>query len=193
VLRALQRYDPALGTPFGRYAALWIRQSLLELRSDFMRPLRLPPRALQQLAQLKSEHNRIWASEHREPSLTELAEQTGVDRGQVDALIRADREGRLLSEPVLGIEGEIGVLGDMIEDPLALDVYEHVLDSIAGRQVRELLGRLNDREREIVDARFGFGDREPEPMAEIGERLGLSAERIRQIEQRALTKMRHAD
>jgi len=128
-----------------------------------MRPLRLPPRALRQLAQLKSEHNRIWASEHREPTLTE------------------------------GIEGEIGVLGDMIEDPLALDVYEHVLDSITGRQVRELLGRLNDREREIVDARFGFGDREPEPLAEIGELLGLSAERIRQIEQRALTKMRHAD
>jgi RNA polymerase primary sigma factor len=193
VLRALQRYDPALGTPFGQYAALWIRQSLQELRSDFMRPLRLPPRALRQLAQLKSEHNRIWASQHREPTLTELAEQTGVDRGQVDALIRADLQGRLLSEPVVGIEGEIGVLGDMIEDPLALDVYEHVLDSIAGQQARELLGRLNDRERELVDARFGFGDREPELLAEIGERLGLSVERIRQIEQRALTKMRHAD
>ena len=81
----------------------------------------------------------------------------------------------------------------MIEDPLALDVYEHVLDSIAGQQARELLGRLNGREREIVDARFGFGDREPELLARIGERLGLSVERIRQIEQRALTKMRHAD
>jgi RNA polymerase primary sigma factor len=193
VLRALQRYDPEVGTPFGQYAAIWIRQSLQELRSDFMRPLRLPPRALQQLAQLKSEHNRVWMIERREPGLGELAGQTGVDRGQVDALIRADREARLLSEPVLGIEGEIGVLGDMIEDPLALVVYDEVLDSIAGAQARQLLGRLNDREREIVNARFGFDDREPERLIEIGERLGLSVERVRQIEQRALTKMRHAD
>ncbi|HZO62931.1 MAG TPA: sigma factor-like helix-turn-helix DNA-binding protein, partial [Gaiellaceae bacterium] len=128
-----------------------------------------------------------------EPSLAELAEQTGVDRGQVEALVRADQEARLLSEPVVGIEGEIGVLGDMIEDPLALERYDEVLDSIAGEQARELLGRLSEREREIVDARFGFGGREPERLVEAGERLGPSAERVRQIEQRAITEMRHAD
>lgn len=192
LLRALQRYDPEHGTPFPAYALWWIRQSLQELRSDFMRSVRLPPRSLRQLAQLKSEHSRFWSREHREPTLAELAERTGIERAQVDALVRADARARLLSEPVQGTEEEVGVLGDLIEDPLAADVYEEVLDSIAGEQVRALLGRLTNREREIVDARFGFDGRQPERLTAIGERLGLSAERVRQLEERALAKMRLA-
>jgi RNA polymerase sigma factor (sigma-70 family) len=175
VLRALQRYDPQRGVPFEAYAALWIRQSLQELRSDFMRPLRLPPRALRQIARLKSEHRRFWAAEHREPSLTELADKTGIDRDQVETLVRAEQQARLLSEPVGAIEGEVGVL-----------------ESVAGEQVKELLGRLSEREREVIESRFGFGDRRSEGLVEIGERLGISAERVRQLEERALAKMRVA-
>jgi len=106
--------------------------------------------------------------------------------------VRADAGARLFSEPVDGVEGEVGVLGDLIEDPLSPDAYEEVLDSIAGEQIRGLLARLSDREREVIEARFGFGKRETERLAEIGERLGLSAERVRQIEERALTKLRAA-
>ena len=192
LLRALQRYDPRQGTPFPAYALWWVRQSLQELRSDFMRPVRLPPRSLRQLAQLKSEHSRFWSAERREPTLAELAERAGLEQAQVDALVRADARARLLSEPVQGTEDEVGVLGDLIEDPLAADVYEEVLDSIAGEQVRALLGRLTSREREIVDARFGFDGRQPERLTAIGERLGLSAERVRQLEERALAKLRLA-
>ncbi len=192
VLRALQRYDPKRGVPFEAYAALWIRQSLQELRSDFMRPLRLPPRALRQIAQLKSEHGRFWAAEHREPSLTELADQTGIEREQVEALVRAEQQARLLSEPVGAIESEVGVLGDTIEDPLSAQDYEDVLESLAGEQVKELLGRLSEREREVIESRFGFGDHRSERLVEIGERLGISAERVRQLEERALAKMRVA-
>jgi RNA polymerase primary sigma factor len=192
LLRALERYEPERGTPFTAYALWWVRQSLQELRSDFMRPLRLPPRALRQLAELKSEHSRFWAAESREPTLGELADRTGIERDQVDALVRADAGARLLSDPVGGPEGEVGVLGDMIEDPLSSDVYEELLDSIAGSQVRELLSRLSEREREIVDARFGFGVHEPERLVDIGGRLGLSTERVRQLEERALSKLRRA-
>jgi RNA polymerase sigma factor (sigma-70 family) len=192
LLRALQRYDPQRGTPFAAYATWWIRQGLQELRSDFMRPLRLPPRAVRQLAQLKSEHSRFCGAERREPTLAELADRTGMERDQVDALVRADAGARLLSDPVEGTEGEAGVLGDVIEDPMSAAVYEEILDSIAGEQLRELLRRLSDREREVIDARFGFGGREPERLVEIGERLGISAERVRQIEERALTKLRRS-
>ena len=73
ILRGLRRFDPDRGVPFSVYAALWVRQALQELRSDFIRPLRLPPKALRQLAQLKSEHYRIYADEHRDASLAELA------------------------------------------------------------------------------------------------------------------------
>jgi RNA polymerase sigma factor (sigma-70 family) len=86
-------------------------------------------------------------------------------------------------------EGELGALGDLLEDPLAADAYEHVIETIAGEQLHALLSRLTDREREIVRARFGFGV-EPERLVDIGERLGVSAERVRQIEERALAKLR---
>ncbi len=76
ILRALRRFDPDRGVPSSVYAALWVRQALQELRSDFIRPLRLPPKALRQLARLKSEHYRIYADEHRDASLAELATST---------------------------------------------------------------------------------------------------------------------
>ncbi len=189
LLRALRRYEPERA-PFVAYATWWIRQGLQELRSDFMRPFRLPPRAVRQLSQLKSEHGRVWATERREPTLRELADRLGMELEQVDALVRADAATRLLSEPVQGTEGEVGILGELIADPISAEAYEEVLDSITGTQVRGLLGRLTEREREIVDARFGFGEKEPQRLVEIGERLGVSAERVRQIEERALAKLR---
>jgi RNA polymerase sigma factor (sigma-70 family) len=189
ILRALRRYDPDRGVPFEAYAALWIRQALQELRSDFIRPLRLPPKALRQLAQLKSAHSQIYAREHRDASLSELASSTDIELGQVEALLRADASTRSLDEPITGLEGEIGTLGDLLEDPLSNDEYEETLDAIAAEQMRALLTHLTEREREIVDSRFGFG-RPAEKLTAVGARLGISAERVRQIEERALTKMR---
>jgi RNA polymerase sigma factor (sigma-70 family) len=191
ILRALSGFDPDRGVPFPAYAALWVRQALQELHSDFIRPLRLPPKALRQLAQLKSEHYRIYAQEHRDALVAELAAATAIDRDQVEALLRADAATRSIDEPVAGLEGEIGTLGDLLEDPLSADQYEEVLDSIAGRQLRALLAHVTEREREIVDSRFGF-ERPAEKLTAIGSRLGISAERVRQIEERALTKLRQA-
>lgn len=191
LLRALRRYDPARGTPFRAWATWWIRQALQEARSDFVRPLRLPRHALRQLAQLKAEHERIYAREQRDANLVELASRTGIELGQAEALLRIDPRPRSLDEPVLGPEGELGTLGTLLEDPVAARDYEEVLDTLAGEQLRALLSRLTEREREIVNARFGFG-RPQERLAEIGDRLGISAERVRQLEERALAKLRHA-
>jgi RNA polymerase sigma factor (sigma-70 family) len=191
LLRALERYDPERGVPFAAYATWWIRQSLQDARSDFIRPFRLPPKALRQLSQLKSEHQRIYQSEHRSAGLAELAERTNVDLDQAQALSVADARVRSLDEPIEGGETELGALGDLLEDPLGADAYEQVVDTIAGEQLRALLSRLTDREREVVRARFGF-DSEPQRLVDIAEQLGLSAERVRQIEERALAKLRQA-
>jgi RNA polymerase sigma factor (sigma-70 family) len=189
VLRALRRFDPDRGVPFAAYAAPWVRQALQELRSDFLRPLRLPPKALRQLAQLKSEHYRIYAGEHRDASVAELAASTAIGRDQVEALLRADAGTRSIDEPVPGLEGEIGTLSDLLEDPLSAEQYEAALDGIAGQQLRALLGHLTGRERDVIDSRFGF-QHPSEKLTAIGSRLGISAERVRQIEERALTKLR---
>lgn len=191
LLRALQRFDPGRGVPFAAYASWWIRQSLQEARSDFVRPMRLPPKALRQLSQLKSEHQRIFQGERRSAGVAELAERTHIELGQAEALVAADARARSLDEAIESTHGEIGTLGDLLEDPLSADAYEEVIDTLAGGQLRALLARLTDREREVVQARFGF-DGPAEKLAEIGERLGVSAERVRQIEERALAKLRRA-
>jgi RNA polymerase sigma factor (sigma-70 family) len=191
LLRALQRFDPERGVPFAAFATWWIRQSLQEARSDFMRPLRLPPKALRQLSQLKSEHQRIYEDERRSALVGELAERTNIELEQAEALMVADARERSLDEPIGSMDAELGTLGDLLEDPLSAAAYEDVVDAVAGEQLRALLSRLTDREREVVRARFGF-DAPAEKLSEVGERLGLSAERVRQIEERALAKLRSA-
>jgi RNA polymerase sigma factor (sigma-70 family) len=191
LLRALERYEPERGVPFAAYATWWIRQALQDTRSDFIRPFRLPPKALRQLSQLKSEHQRIYGSERRSAGVAELADRTRIDLDQATALAAADRRVRSLDDSIDGDEGDLGTLGDLLEDPLSADAYEEVIDAVAGEQLKALLSRLTDREREVLYARFGFGT-EVEKLTDIGERLGVSAERVRQIEQRALAKLRHA-
>jgi RNA polymerase sigma factor (sigma-70 family) len=190
LLRALQRFDPERGVPFAAFATWWIRQSLQEARSDFMRPMRLPPKALRQLSQLKSEHQRIYQGERRSAKIGELADRTNIELEQAEALLTADAHSRSLDEPIENTEGELGTLGDLLEDPLSASTYEDVVDAVAGEQLRALLSRLTERERDVVQARFGF-DVPAEKLSEVGERLGLSAERVRQIEERALAKIRH--
>jgi RNA polymerase sigma factor (sigma-70 family) len=191
LLRALQRFDPEHGVPFAAFATWWIRQSLQDARSDFMRPMRLPPKALRQLSQLKSEHQRIYQGERRSARIGELADRTNIELAQAEALLGADARPRSLDEPIENTEGELGTLGDLLEDPLSAEAYEDVVDGVAGEQLRALLSRLTEREREVVQARFGF-DVPSEKLSEVGERLGVSAERVRQIEERALAKLRHA-
>jgi RNA polymerase sigma factor (sigma-70 family) len=96
-----------------------------------------------------------------------------------------------LDEPIGSIDGELGTLGDLLEDPLSAAAYEDVVDAVAGVQLRALLSRLTEREQEVVRARFGF-DAPAEKLSQVGERLGVSAERVRQIEERALAKVRAA-
>jgi RNA polymerase sigma factor (sigma-70 family) len=191
LLRALQRFDPERGVPFAAFATWWIRQSLQEARGDFMRPLRLPPKALRQLSQLKSEHQRIYEGERRSAKVGELAERTNIELGQAEALMVADARERSLDEPIASMDAELGTLGDLLEDPVSAAAYEDVVDAVAGKQLRALLSRLTEREREVVRARFGF-DAPAEKLSEVGERLGVSAERVRQIEERALAKLRSA-
>jgi RNA polymerase sigma factor (sigma-70 family) len=190
LLRALQRYEPAHGVPFPAYATWWIRRSLQDARSDFIRPFRLPPKALQQLSQLKSEHQRIYRAEGRSPRVEELAGRTEIDLDQARALLQADANVRSLDETIDGRERELGPLGDLLADPLSASIYEDVIDSVAAGQLVALLSRLTERERDVVRARFGF-DGHSEKLVDVGERLGVSAERVRQIEERALAKLRH--
>lgn len=190
LLRALASYNPEIGVPFPAYAVWWIRYGLQDLRSQFIRPLRLPPKALRRLAALKEAHERIYRQEHRNAGPDELSRAVGLSLADTEALLRADKRCRSLDEPAE--EGaEVGTLGELLADPLSEEAYEEVLSSVQADELRILLTHLSAREQEVLAARYGLDGREEETLREVGERLGISAERVRQLEHRALAKVRH--
>lgn len=191
LLRALERYDPTLNVPFWGYASWWVRQAMQQLIAELTRPLVLSDRALRQLSQLKRAHGVHLAEHGREPTGGEMAYATGLSEAQVGEMLALEQAPRSLEEPVNTTDGQIGVFGELLVDPLATDAYEQLLDHSEIEQVRALLGSLNDRERMILRARYGL-DGPEQSLREVGERIGLSAERVRQIERRALGKLRAA-
>jgi RNA polymerase sigma factor (sigma-70 family) len=191
LLRALERYDPALEVPFWGYAAWWVRQAMQQLIAELTRPMVLSDRALRHLARLKRAHGAFLQKHGREPTTRELAAATELPGHQVNELLALERPPQSLETPVSGPEGELGVFGELLVDPLAHDAYEQLLDHSEIEQVRALLGSLGDRERMILRARYGL-DGPEQSLREVGERIGLSAERVRQIENRALGKLRAA-
>lgn len=191
LLRGLERYDPSLSVPFWGYAAWWVRHAMQQQIAELTRPMVLSDRALRQLSQLKRAHGEYLAEHGREPSGNELADRTGLSHAQVGEMLALERVPQSMDEPVQGADGDLGAFGELLADPLAGDAYEELLDRSEIEQIRALLGSLNDRERMILRARYGLGGRE-ESLRDIGERIGLSGERVRQIEQRALGKLRAA-
>jgi RNA polymerase sigma factor (sigma-70 family) len=191
LLRALERYDPTVGTPFWAYASWWVRQAMQQLVSELTRPVVLSDRALRQLAQLKEAHRELQLASGREPTLIELSDRTGVDQDQLANLIAADRPPKALEEPLEAEEGAIGTFGELIADPLGEDGYERVVANVAAAELRNLLSGLSERERSVLRWRFGL-DGESLSLREIAARLGVSGERVRQLENRALGKLRSA-
>jgi RNA polymerase sigma factor (sigma-70 family) len=191
LLRALERFDPSSSVPFWAYASWWVRQAMQQLVSELSRPVVLSDRALRQLSRVKEAHAAHQRERGREATLAELSERSGVDEHQLANLIAADRPARGLEQPLHGEQGTVGTFGELIADPLAEDEYEQVLTKIAVSQLRDLLSGLSDRERMVLRAHLGV-DGPAQSLREIAERLGVSAERVRQLEERALGKLRAA-
>jgi RNA polymerase primary sigma factor len=191
LLRALERYDPALGVPFWGYATWWVRQAMQQLIAELTRPMVLSDRALRQLAQLKRAHGEYLQRHGHEPTGNHLATDTGLAREQVGELLALERVPQSMDEPVQGADGEVGAFGELLADPFAEDAYRELLDHSEIEQVGALLASLSERERTILRARYGL-DGDEQSLRDIGERIGLSGERVRQIETRALGKLRAA-
>jgi RNA polymerase sigma factor (sigma-70 family) len=189
VLRALERYDPQRGVPFWGYASWWVRQAMQQLVSELTRPMVLSDRALRHLARLKQAHRDAVQSTGREPTREQLAERTGLELAQVDDLLAAERAPRPLDAPVVATEGDVGTFGELLVDPMAEDEYERVLAAVEVEELRGLLAGLSDRERQVLRARYGLDGGDERSLRDVGEELGLSGERVRQIERRALGKL----
>jgi RNA polymerase primary sigma factor len=188
LLRAVDRFDPKLETPFWPYAGWWVRQAMQQLVSELARPVVLSDRAARRLARLRDARREALTTSRREPAREKLAAGAGVPVEQVDHLVAVDQTPRSTDEAITSHDGSSGTLGDLLADPFAESEYDRVLTSIECEKVIALLARLTERERMILRARHGF-DGEEQTLREIGERLGITAERVRQVEQQALGKL----
>jgi RNA polymerase primary sigma factor len=191
LLRALHRYEPLMNTPFWAYASWWVRQAMQGLVADLTRPVALSDRALRALARVKRARHSHLQLHTCEPSSRELAEATELPLDQVETLLSLERVPRSLDEP-LGGQTATGRTGaELLVDPVGEDEYERVLDRIGASEVRSLTGLLDDRERQVLFQHYGL-DRPPQTLRQIGSHFGLSAERVRQIEEHALDGLREA-
>jgi RNA polymerase sigma factor (sigma-70 family) len=190
LLRALQHYDPSLGTPFWAYASWWVRQAMQGLVSELTWPSVLSDRALRQLARVKAAQRAHVQAQGREPTPAQLAEATGLRREQVQRLMGAERRARWRPAPAGGAAGG-STLAELLADPHGEDPFDRVPREIAIEQLPRMLRSLNPRETTVVRGHFGL-DGEEHTLRELGVTLGVSAERVRQIEQEALGKLRAA-
>jgi RNA polymerase sigma factor (sigma-70 family) len=191
LLRALDRYDAALDTPFWAYASWWVRQAMQQVVSELAWPMVMSDRALRQLSRVKAAQRDLAQVTRRHACTGEVAERTGLAPAQVDRLVAAERRPRALDEPALGDDSGSATLGDLLEDPHAHEAYDGVAEQMAIEQIPTLLAELDDRERSVIRARFGL-DGEQRTLRDLGRQLGVSAERVRQIEEASLGKMRAA-
>lgn len=189
LLFAARRYDTGLETPFWAYASFWVRKSMQELVAELARPVALSDRAVRSLALLGRARSEYVQAHGSEPTDGELSRATGLTRTQIESLLATQRRPRALEEP-LGVAAEaVATVGDTIVDPVAEREYEQVLDEIEIHEVRDLADELDARERRVLRAHYGLGQ-PVQTLSEIGGKLGLTAERARQIEVGALQKLR---
>lgn len=191
MLRALERYDQSLDTPFWAYATWWVRQAMQRLVAELGRPVVLSDRALRQLARVRDAQRELLQLNGRQPSTAELATATSFSRQQVEGLVAVERTPRSLEEPIGVQEGTVATFGELLIDTRVDEEFERALWRLEGERLSSQPDRLGERERSILRARFGL-DGPEQTLRQIACRLGLSAEGVRQIEQRALAKLRVA-
>jgi RNA polymerase sigma factor (sigma-70 family) len=191
LLRALERYDPELGTPFWAYASWWVRQAMQQLMAQLARPVVLSDRALRRLARLKEARAEHLQTHGGEPSTADLTEETGLTRVQIDNLLAIDRPPRRLEEPRSNEDGVMATVGELVADPISADGYERVIERSEMEEMQDLSAGLEEREREILFSHYGLGC-PCRTLREIASGLELSVERVRQIEEKALSKLRDA-
>ncbi len=189
LLFAARRYDSQLGTPFWAYASFWVRKTMQELVAELTRPVALSDRAARDLSHIRKARNESLRRGGREPTTEELSATTGLVATQIESLLATERMPRALEEPFSADGGP--TVAEMIADPVAEQAYEKVLDDLEIHGVLDLTEDLEERERTVIRSHYGLGQ-EARTLSEIGAGLGLTAERARQIEAGALTKLRQA-
>ncbi|MET0147281.1 MAG: sigma-70 family RNA polymerase sigma factor, partial [Ilumatobacteraceae bacterium] len=189
LMKAVDKFEYRRGYKFSTYATWWIRQAITRGIANTGRTIRLPVHAGDTLARLQKARSRLELKYGRPATLSELAREVEMPEDKVTEALRFAAEPLSLSEP-LREDGD-AELGDVVEDRSAESPFEVAATALLPDEIARLLAPLDEREREILKLRFGLDRGEPRTLEEVGEHFNLTRERIRQIEARAMSKLRH--
>ena len=190
LMKAVERFDPNKGGKLSTYGSWWIKQSIKRALANQSKTIRLPVHMVDKIARMRRISAILAESLGREPTQEELAEELGIPRKKLALLERASKRPTSLNAPVH--EGDSSEFSDIIGDEHAVNPFEALDNKSMHGELDELLDVLDQREHRIIDARFGLDGKKPMTLEEVGVEFGVTRERIRQLQNIALQKMRTA-
>ena len=188
LMKAVEKFDYKRGFKFSTYATWWIRQAITRAIADQARTIRIPVHMVETINKLVRVQRQLVQELGRNPSNEEIAKEMGIDVEKV-------REVRKIAQEPVSLEAPIGEeedshLGDFIEDEKALAPDEAANQTILKEQLEEILSTLSDREKRVIELRFGLIDGVPKTLEDVGKEFDVTRERIRQIEAKAIRKLK---